>query len=69
MNKRIINKIKQIDMYGHPVKLNFDKKSDIHKTWIGGFFSIIINIMLSIYVFINLKKLILKEQNHNLEIM
>ena len=50
-------------MYGHPVKLNFDKQGDMHKTSIGGVFSIIINILMLIYISVNIKKLVLKEHN------
>lgn len=48
-------------MYGHTVNLNFDKKGDTHKTLIGGFFSLLIKIAMTVYVALNLKKLILSE--------
>lgn len=36
------DRIKEIDMFGHPIELNFNRSGSRHKTVIGGFFSIFI---------------------------
>ena len=58
-------KIKSYDMYGHPVKLNFAHSGDNHKTLIGGYFSIIINIFIWTYIGYNVKKLLMREANRD----
>jgi hypothetical protein len=42
--------MKDIDMFGHPIELNFDKKGSTHNTVVGGFFSIYIRLFLTFYV-------------------
>jgi hypothetical protein len=69
MKKRVESKIKAQDLYGHPVKLNFDKQGDMHKTLIGGVFSLVVNTIMLIYVGLNVKKLLWKELNHNTEVI
>ena len=32
--------IKKIDMFGHPIELNFNQSGSRHKTAVGGFFSL-----------------------------
>jgi hypothetical protein len=49
------------DMFGHIINLNFNRSGQSHNTFIGGFVSMFIKISMSIYVFLNFKKLILKE--------
>jgi hypothetical protein len=51
------------DMFGHTVTLNFNKKGDSHKTLAGGIFSIFVRCIMIAYVYILLKRLILKEKN------
>jgi hypothetical protein len=43
------------------VQINFNKKGDTHNTTSGGFCSLIIKMAIAVYVFLNLKKLILSE--------
>jgi len=50
-------------MYGHPVKFNFAQSGDNHKTTIGGFFSIVINILIWSFVGYKFKKLLFLEEN------
>jgi hypothetical protein len=52
-------------MFGHTINLNFNKEGDSHKTFIGGCFSVFIKVAMFAYVFMNLKKLILKEDDSN----
>ena len=42
--------IKSIDMFGHPIELNFNKSGSAHQTVVGGFFSIYIRLFLLFYV-------------------
>lgn len=49
------------DMFGHSIALNFMKEGDEVQTKIGGFFSIIIRVMMTIYVGLNLKKLFFRQ--------
>ena len=50
--------IRDQDMFGHEVGLNFNKQGDSHRTRVGGFFSIIVRAGLSFYIFLMCKKLI-----------
>ena len=68
-NKRFKDYIKGKDMFGHTICLNFNKQGDTHQTFIGGFFSLIIKLAMSTYIFINVKKLWLYEDDSlNMEI-
>ena len=51
------------DMFGHPIGLNFAQKGEEHKTMLGGFFSLLINILLIIYFAICVNKLVTGEEN------
>ena len=69
MSKRIKEYLKSKDMFGHTICLNFNKQGDTHQTTIGGFFSMIIKLAMSTYIFINVKKLWLFESDSlNMEI-
>lgn len=57
--------IKGGDMFGHTINLNFNKEGETHNTLLGGFFSFLIRITMSIYVIVNFKKMILFEDNAN----
>jgi hypothetical protein len=59
--KRTFKAIKNHDLFGHLITFNFDNNGDTHKTIIGGFFSLIIKIMLSVYIYFRVKKLIFLE--------
>ena len=50
----LISFIKDRDMFGHPIGLTL-KGDDTYNTLIGGFFSIVINIMILIYMVLNLR--------------
>ena len=50
-------------MFGHRIAFNFDQRGDAHKTLLGGIFSIFIKVTIVIYVTLNLKKMILREDN------
>ena len=57
--------IAEHDMFGHTINLNFNKEGDSHKTFIGGCFSVLIKVAMFTYVFSNLKKMILMEDDSN----
>ena len=48
-------------MFGHQIVLNFNKNGDSHTTFIGGFFSIIVKVVMGIYVYMNFMKLFMME--------
>ena len=49
--------VRDHDMFGHQIVLNFNKNGDSHTTFIGGFFSIIVKVVMGVYVYMNLMKL------------
>lgn len=55
--KRFKHTIRDQDMFGYPLPINFNG-NDSHNTSIGGFFSILINLFITWYVFINFVKLV-----------
>ena len=59
--KRFVNYIRLLDIFGYPVGLNFEKKGETHKTFIGGIASILVNMSILIYTFLMVKKLIFLE--------
>ena len=61
----ISSTIKQNDMFGHSIKLNYNLKGDSHHTLIGGLFSILVRLCLALYVLMNFKKMILREEDRN----
>ena len=63
--KKFAKKLSEFDMFGHVINLNFQREGDSHKTAIGGFFSFFIKLAMSLYVFFNLKKMILHEDDNN----
>ena len=46
----IAETVRDIDMFGHRIELNFNNKGSMHKTIVGGFFSIYIRLFLLFYV-------------------
>ena len=44
------NAVKSQDLFGHPIRLNFNQRGSRHKTVVGGFLSIFIRIALVAYV-------------------
>jgi len=62
---RFKEKIKDMDMFGHTINLNFNKEGDTHNTLLGGCFSFLIRITMGIYIFVNVRKMIFFEDNAN----
>jgi hypothetical protein len=57
------NSIRDHDMFGHVINLNFNRSGPSHNTTIGGCTSIFIKLAMIVYIFLNFKKLILKEDD------
>ena len=55
--------IKTYDWFGNPIGLNFDKAGLIHKTALGGAFTILIRLCINIYALFLLKALQLREED------
>ena len=49
--------MRNCDMFGHMIKLNFNRNGDTHKTFIGGFVSILLKILMLVYVVMRSHKL------------
>ena len=45
----ITQTVRDIDMFGHRIELNFNNKGSEHKTIVGGFFSIYVRLFLLFY--------------------
>jgi hypothetical protein len=50
-------------MFGHPIQLNFNREGHTKNSFIGGVVSICLKIAMFVYVIINIKKLILSEDD------
>ena len=42
---------KKIDLFGKPIRLNFDKKEDTHKTVFGGIMTMVLVLFLIYYLY------------------
>jgi hypothetical protein len=63
--RKSLSLIRNQDMFGHTINLNFDGEDDTHKTNIGGFFSLFIRFAIGVYVVYNFKKMIFNEEDKN----
>ena len=50
-------------MFGHPIQLNFNKEGTTKNSFIGGVISVCLKISMFVYVMINIKKLVLSEDD------
>ena len=57
--------VREQDMFGHIINLNFDRRGDSHKTLCGGFFSITLKSFLLFYFYLMMIKLVLKGNDTN----
>ena len=53
-----------LDLFGHTINLNFEKAGPKHKTRLGGTCSIFIWIFMIVFWAVQIKKLVLKEDNY-----
>ena len=56
--------IKSHDLFGHEVKLNFNKTGSTYNTVVGGLVSIVIKCLIYVYVIFLFKRMILHEKDH-----
>ena len=52
------NVVRERDMFGEPILLNFNRKGTTHKTLIGGLISLLVQIGLIIYLYVHIEKLV-----------
>jgi hypothetical protein len=57
------NKLKSIDLFGHPIPQNFNREGMVHQTSLGGFCSIFLYALMLLYIGLNVKILYFKEAN------
>ena len=55
--------IRQHDLFGHVIHMNFNKRGPSHKTYVGGLLSIFIKMFIRVYVLLTFKSLIFLEEN------
>ena len=58
MSQSLKEVIKDQDLFGHLININFNRKGSTHKTPIGGIFSLIIKLFVFIYVMTKFRKLL-----------
>ena len=59
----INNWIKSYDFWAYSPEFNIDNKGPSHKTWIGGFFSLIIQLVMYAYLYLLFYKMIMREED------
>ena len=57
------NKLRSIDLFGHPISQNFDGKEMVHKTLFGGIFSVFLYAFMLFYVSLKVNTLISRNGN------
>ena len=50
--------VKSHDMFGHEIKLNFNRNGDAHTTFVGGLVSLLVKTMMTVYIYMNVMKLV-----------
>ena len=63
--KGYLKSIRNKDLFGYYISLNFNKKGHTHKTLIGGFFSLIVKFIIYGYVGVTMKQMLFLEENKN----
>lgn len=58
--------VKSIDMFGHPIELNFNQSGSHHNTLIGGFFSIFIRSIILFFSTIILRRMLWHQTNREM---
>ena len=64
MGSRFKKYVKSFDMFGYVVNLNFNKNGSEHTTFVGGFTSGIIKIMMTFYVLVLFRRTIWYTDNN-----
>ena len=63
--KSKLKSLREFDMFGHLITMNFNKRGNRHKTGIGAFFSIIIKFCVYSYVLMTFNTMFSKGENRN----
>ena len=63
--KGYLKSIRNKDLFGYYISLNFNKRGHTHKTLIGGFFSLIVKFIIYGYVGVTMKQMLFLEENKN----
>ena len=63
--QNINNYLKDGDMFGHQIRMNFNRSGESHKTLIGGMGSLLISGFLILYIYIRTKMFVFKEADDN----
>ena len=50
--------VKDHDMYGYSIPLNFNKQGDVHTTFFGGCMSVLVKIVIGLYIYLKVRKMI-----------
>ena len=64
-SKKLRKLIQSQDIFGHTINLNFNREGSSHKTILGGIVSFLLKLFLAFYVYYNLKKMFLYEDDKN----
>ena len=67
MQKKLSSLLNSQDLFGHIVKLNFNRNGNVHTTAIGGVVSIILKILYITYMISLLMKLINHDEDRTFE--
>ena len=62
---KYLKPLRQYDMFGHLITMNFNKRGAQHKTVFGAFFSIIIKFAIYVYVALTFKTLLTNGADKN----
>ena len=65
MANKMRNFIKELDMFGYVINLNFNKNGNEYKTIIGGSMSLLIKIIIYLYIGLNMYNLFTLGNNDN----
>lgn len=63
--QKVMAYLTNIDMFGHTIEFNFDRKGSDFKTPIGGTFSLIIKIVINLYIGMNFYNMVTTGNNEN----
>ena len=63
--KMVTRWIRENDLFGFVINLNFDRQGDAHKTLFGGIYSLFIKIFLIIYLWLNVSKIFTHVDDNN----
>lgn len=63
--KKSLKGMRQKDLFGHLITLNFNKRGQYHRTTVGGFVSLGIKLFINVYIVLNFVTLLTYGNNKN----